>query len=329
MFILLDPELSSDVVHATSPCSDSKLGIRNGYCSDNIRHPRFLLPDSLGEAQAVITRVLGKEPLSERERQLIANANSMGGAHPKMLVEHDGVEWIAKFPKGNNVDQPLIEHASMELARRAGLNVSESIVLRGDIDHILMVRRFDRSGSLRRHAVSARTLLINEGDDSYATIASLIRRYAASDAIAEMQRELFRRMAFNIMIDNTDDHTKNHAFLRDDAGHWELAPAYDIPTQMNGLGIQAIQISPSPNYFNRFDIEHAVAAARLFGMDQDEARHEWDVIAGWVSCWRTVFSDCGVSDADMDYLGDFLDSDELRSHRRNAVKPSASSRPGF
>lgn len=278
---------------------------------------------SLAEAEALIARVIEREPLDDRERQLVASAGSMGGAHPKMLLEADGEDWIAKFPRGSNVDQLLVEHACMELGRRAGLDVASSRVLPGGVDHILLVRRFDRAAGKRIHAVSARTMLATEGGDSYAAMSGVIRRHAAPGRIAPLQRELFRRMAFNIMIDNTDDHSKNHAFLRAQDGSWELSPAFDIPTQMNGLGQQALQISPNPKYLNDFSITHAVAAARYFGLSEEEARHEWNAIAGWVDQWRNVFSDCGVPGTDIDYLGDFLDSPAMAEHRREAVEPQS------
>lgn len=277
--------------------------------------------DSLQEAEALIARVLEREPLSERERQLIASAGSMGGAHPKMLIEGNGEEWIAKFPRGSNVDQLLVEHACMELGRRAGMYVASSRVIPGGIDHILMVRRFDRVGDQRAHAVSARTMLAPEADDSYATIAAIIRRHGVPDCIQSMQRELFRRMAFNIMIDNTDDHTKNHAFLHSEDG-WLLSPAFDIPTQMNGLGQQAIQISSSSKFLNDFSIAHAVAAAPHFGMSKEDARHEWNQMAGWISRWQDIFSECGVAEVDIDYLADILNSPAMREHRREAIEPS-------
>jgi serine/threonine-protein kinase HipA len=277
--------------------------------------------DSLQEAEALIARVLDREPLSERERQLIASAGSMGGAHPKMLIEDDGEQWIAKFPRGSNVDQLLVEHACMELGRRAGLYVASSRVIPGGIDHILMVRRFDRIDNQRVHAVSARTMLAPEADDSYATIASVIRRHGVPDCIQSMQRELFRRMVFNIMIDNTDDHTKNHAFLHARDG-WLLSPAFDIPTQMNGLGQQAIQISSNPKFLNDFSIAHAVAAAAHFGMSKEDARYEWNQMAGWIGRWRDIFSECGVAGVDIDYLGDILDSPAMLEHRREAIDPS-------
>jgi serine/threonine-protein kinase HipA len=286
--------------------------------------PPLLQAGSIQAAEEVIGRVMTREPLTDRERELIASAGTLGGAHPKMLVEEDGAEWIAKFPKGQNVDQLLIEHASMELARRAGLNVAESRVVRGGIDHVLLARRFDRTEDRREHAVSARTLLAREGDDSYATLSGLIRKLAAPGEILNQQRELFGRMAFNIMIDNTDDHTKNHAFLRREDGTWALSPAYDIPVQMNGLGVQAIQISPDPKMLNRFDREHAVAAAAWFGMRLEEALAEWNRVAGHVALWRDVFAEVGVTESDLDYLADFLDSPDKREHRKDATPPSGS-----
>jgi serine/threonine-protein kinase HipA len=90
---------------------------------------------------------------------------------------------------------------------------------------------------------------------------------------------------------------------------------------MNGLGVQAIQISPEPKMLNRFDREHAVAAAAWFGMRPEEALAEWNRIAGHVALWRDVFADVGVTAGDLDYLGDFLDSPEKRAHRKDATPP--------
>lgn len=285
--------------------------------------PPLLQSSSIAEAEEIIQRVMLREPLSDAEREMIASAGSLGGAHPKMLVEHGGSEWIAKFPKGNNVDQLLIEHASMELARRAGLEVADSMVLPGGIDHILLVRRFDRGGNVRHHAASAQTMLLREGGDSYAAISGVIRKRGDAGTIRSQQLELYRRMAFNIMIDNTDDHTKNHAFLRASDGAWVLSPAYDIPTQMNGLGVQAIQISSDPFRVNEFGRDHAVAAAGHFGLTSPQAEEAWNEIAGHVALWKEVFAEVGVTDADIDYLSDFLDSEEMLEHRKNAQTPSS------
>ena len=299
------------------------LGVsRSAEIYDPCPQPPLIQASSLGQAEEIIRRVLERSPLDERERQLIASAGSMGGARPKMLVEHEGCEWVAKFPRGSNIDELLVEHAAMKLARRAGLLVAESRTVLGDIDHVLIVRRFDRDPTGRRHAISGRTALVPEDGGSYAALAGFLGKHAPPDEVRAQQLELFRRMVFNIMTDNTDDHLKNHAFLRSEDGTWALSPAYDIPPQTSGLGLQATQISDNPAWANRFDRDHAMAAASLFGLDPEEARQEWNVMAHHVASWRDVFAGCGVRNADLGYLSDFLDSDTLRVHRDEAMSRS-------
>ena len=292
---------------------------RSAEVYDPCPQPPLIQASSLGQAAEIIRRVLERAPLDESERQLIASAVSMGGARPKMLVEHEGREWIAKFPRGSNIDEMLVEHAAMELAREAGLLVAESHTVPGDIDHVLIVRRFDRDPAGRRHAISGRTALVPEVGGSYAALSGFLGKHAHPDEVRAQQLELFRRMAFNIMTDNTDDHLRNHAFLRSEDGTRALSPAYDIPPQTSGLGLQAMQISDDPAWANRFDRDHAMAAASLFCLDPEEAHLEWNAMAHHVASWRDVFAGCGVRNADLGYLSDFLDSDTLRAHRDEAI----------
>jgi len=266
----------------------------------------LLTTDSLEEAHALIQRIIDKQPLNERERRMLQSGRTMGGAQPKMLVSAEGEEWIAKFPKGDNVDHQLIEHASMILAREIGINAVESHVHRMTTEHVVMTKRFDRRGDRRRHALSAKTLLEQEGSETYATMADVIREWCHPDEIAAQRQELFARMVYNILIDNTDDHTKNHAFIRRDDGYYELAPAYDIPPQMNGMGEQAIPVADGSGS----DFAAAVEHCARFGLDGDEAVAVWRHVADGVSRWKEVFRSVGVLDSDLDYLSDFLDSDE-------------------
>jgi len=122
----------------------------------------LLTADSMEDANDIIQRVLMRQPINARERELL-RTGKMGGAQPKMLVGVDGEEWIAKFPKGDPVDYPLIEHASMVLAGQIGIQVAESRVHRINSGHVVMTKRFDRVGGRRIHALSARTGFICEG----------------------------------------------------------------------------------------------------------------------------------------------------------------------
>lgn len=272
---------------------------------------------SLEEAHALIQRIIDKQPLNERERRMLQSSRSLGGAQPKMLVSIDGEEWIAKFPKGDNVDHQLIEHASMTLAREIGIRAVESRVYPIATEHVVMTKRFDRRSARRVHALSAKTLLEREGTESYATMADVIREWCHPEEVAEQRRELFARMVYNILIDNTDDHTKNHAFLRRDDGYYELAPAYDIPPQMNGLGEQAIPVADGSGSDFGAALEHCAR----FGLTRDEAVETWREVADGVSRWKEVFRSVGVLGSDLDYLSDYLDTEEMLGLRAAADRP--------
>lgn len=272
----------------------------------------LLTPDSMEEAGAIIQRIIDRQPLNELERRMIESGRSMGGAQPKMLVSIAGEEWLAKFPNGSNVDYQLVEHASMVLAREIGIRTVDSRVHAMPPNHVVLTKRFDRDGGRRLHALSARTLLLSEGGESYAAIANVIRERCDPKRVAEQRRELFARMVFNILMDNTDDHTKNHAFILGADGHYEMAPAFDIPPQMNGIGMQAIPVSGGES---SWDVDTAVAHGAKFGLNRDEAVEAWHQVAAGVSRWKEVFSGVGVLGIDIDYLSDFLDSDEKLSLR--------------
>jgi serine/threonine-protein kinase HipA len=194
----------------------------------------------------VVHKVSEREPLSAVERRMLAAGGSFGGAKPKALIDVDGEQWVVKFFNGEPVDVPLIEHASLTLAAQAGITVAETRVLPLAGENALAVRRYDREGTLRIHCISAGTALRaqaiagREPDLGYPALAQLLRRAGVADDgvnLLDMQ-ELFRRMVFNILIDNTDDHEKNHA-LRVVApsrqGRYRLAPAYDVLPTNSGM----------------------------------------------------------------------------------------------
>jgi serine/threonine-protein kinase HipA len=168
--------------------------------------------------------------------ELMLVGTSMGGARPKAVVEDDEGLWIAKFNRNDDKwNSARAEHAMLVLARACGITTAESKVVKvGDRD-VLMVKRFDRertdAGYLRARMLSGLTLLrAEEGHDtrdrwSYVLLAEDLRRVSAvprADAT-----ELFRRMCFNALISNTDDHPRNHALMAMNMD-WKLSPAYDL-----------------------------------------------------------------------------------------------------
>jgi serine/threonine-protein kinase HipA len=164
--------------------------------------------------------------------QLFAPGSSLGGARPKAtFLEVDGTPWIAKFPgREDRFDVGLWEYLAHELARRAGITVPDARSLSlGSEHHTFAVRRFDREAGRRRSYASAMTLLLRSDGDaaSYLDIAQALQDHGDPERIAADLAELYRRIVFNVLVGNRDDHLRNHGFLRANAG-WTIAPAFDM-----------------------------------------------------------------------------------------------------
>ena len=169
---------------------------------------------------------------NQQIQDLLLVGTSMGGARPKAVVEDAGALWIAKFNRQDDRwNSARVEHAMLTLARACGLEAADSkVVLAGGRD-VLMVRRFDRervaAGYTRARMISALTLLRTEDSHrardrwSYVLLAEELRRVSAEPA--RDARELFRRMTFNALISNADDHPRNHAMIAK-ARHRRLSP---------------------------------------------------------------------------------------------------------
>jgi serine/threonine-protein kinase HipA len=169
-------------------------------------------------------------------QELLLLGTSMGGARPKAVVEDDAGLWIAKFGRPDDRwNNPRVEHAMLELARSCGINAARSRIESIGGKDVLLVQRFDRErttrGYVRARMVSGLTLLRAEEAPlqrerwSYVLMAEELRR-----VVAEPKRdaaELFRRICFNALISNSDDHPRNHAFVAFDR-EWRLSPAYDL-----------------------------------------------------------------------------------------------------
>jgi serine/threonine-protein kinase HipA len=166
--------------------------------------------------------------------ELMLIGTSMGGARPKTVVEDDQGLWIAKFNRADDRwNYAKVEHAMLVLARNCGISAAESRVVHAGGKDVLLVHRFDRfkaeNGYARARMISGLTLLQadeNEHDRwSYISLAEEIRRLVANPS--RDAPELFRRMCFNALISNIDDHPRNHALIAKER-EWNISPAYDL-----------------------------------------------------------------------------------------------------
>ena len=263
----------------------------------------------LGELGEVADRIENGVPLTPGLERALFHGSSMGGARPKAVLAKGTQQMIAKFSSVTD-SYPVVkaEFVAMELARRAGLNVSSGgldTVLGRDV---LLVDRFDRTdGGGRKMVVSALTILeLHDADGmagryaTYPDLAFHIRsRFTNPDTTL---RELFARIAFNILVGNTDDHARNHAAFWDGA-QLTLTPAYDICPQ-NRVGEEAAQAMAFGDDGDRLSqVARCVAHSSIFHLTVGEARDIVDnQIAVVTDEWSSVCDQAELSTADRSRL---------------------------
>ncbi|HEX7079772.1 MAG TPA: HipA domain-containing protein [Gammaproteobacteria bacterium] len=239
--------------------------------------------------------------------ELLLLGTSMGGARPKVVVEDDGLLWVAKFNRTDDQwNYARVERAMLELARECGIHSAEAHVVDIGGRDVLLVRRFDReptpSGFTRARMLSALTLL-RTGDShrdrdrwSYPLLVEELRRVSTKPR--EDARELFRRMVFNALISNTDDHPRNHAVLAP-GREWRLSPAYDLtpfPAVSTERRDLALTIGDAGRYANA---ENLLSQCARFMLDRSEAATIIDDLENHVrNRWYTIARREGVSEAD-------------------------------
>ncbi|MCC6778620.1 MAG: type II toxin-antitoxin system HipA family toxin [Hyphomicrobiales bacterium] len=239
-------------------------------------------------------------------RRLLEAGSSLGGARPKAATTHKGVPWIAKFSaKDDTYPVCRIELADMRLAKHCGLDVPDTDFRTIAGRDIYLIQRFDRrveSNKLKRIPfASALTMLealeIAAHRYSYRDLAEAIRRFG-SDPLPDL-RELFRRMAFTILVGNDDDHLRNHAFLFDGRG-WRLSPLYDVVSRPH-VGSNGRLILAVGDRGHEATLANALTAAATFGLEDDEATTLLEDLRARVNArWKAGLVEAKISEVDID-----------------------------
>lgn len=232
--------------------------------------------------------------------------SSMGGARPKVTVSHDGYEWIAKLGRDEDVfDQVRAEHACLNIARTCGLDVSHSELIEVGGKPVLLVKRFDRAGDARLHYLSAYAAIHPERAKpndpesiiSYAKLAEIVRRISSQPK--KDLRELFSRMSLNCLIGNSDDHLKNHGFLRIVRDEYRLSPAFDILPHPEQMSEQALMVG---KYGRRSTVENVLSGCENFGLSHAEAKAIVDSQIKVLSKSHDFFREAGMNERDIRLL---------------------------
>jgi serine/threonine-protein kinase HipA len=242
---------------------------------------------------------------------LLLVGTSMGGARPKAVVEDQGTLWIAKFNRTDDRwNHARVEHAMLVLAQECGLHVALSRVVQAGGRDALLVKRFDRipteTSYARTRMLSALTLLRAEDSHqdrdrwSYVLLAEELRRVSARPE--EDARELFRRMVFNALITNTDDHPRNHAVIAPEH-EWRLSPAYDLtpfPAVSDERRDLALTIGDYGRYANATNL---VSQCARFLLGREDASRIIDELEETVKArWYAVARREGVSEQDCERI---------------------------
>lgn len=279
------------------------------------------VPDliQLADLLSAAARMERDEASEEELRRLLRGGSSLGGARPKAhVVDGSGRLSIAKFPSaGDEWDVMRWEFVALQLARKAGISVPDSTLHEIDGKAVLIVERFDRDEEIRIGYLSAMTMLeATDGDTgSYLDIADTIETHS-TDA-GEDLRQLWRRIAFSVLISNTDDHLRNHGFLRTSTAGWSLSPAFDLNPDPE----------PGPRRLST-TIDYRTDAARLdvlidvaehFRVDNDEARRTIGEVEATTSAWRGVAARAGIGRAEVDLMASAFEHEQADAARALAA----------
>lgn len=254
------------------------------------------LPDLLSLADRAERDVADEEELAI----LLRGGSSLGGARPKVhVLDRDGRVAIAKFPRlsSDEWDVTRWEATTLELARASGIVAPPSRLHEIDSKGVLLVDRFDREGEVRVGYVSAMTMLeaVDGEERSYLDLVEVIEE--ESDRVTEDLHELWRRAAFTILVSNTDNHLRNHGFLRLTSGGWALSPAFDLnPDPEPGPKLLSTAVDGSSS---AADLGLLLENAEFFRLDRNAARGVVAEVSTATSGWREAARRSGLSAAEI------------------------------
>ena len=267
----------------------------------------------LGRLLESTERLLRDEETDEDLQLIFAPGSSLGGARPKAsVIDQHGRLSIAKFPKDS--DEYSIEtweEIALRLADRAGIVTARHELLQVAGKSVLLSRRFDRVDGHRIPFLSAMALLgVKDGQgSSYPEMVDALARHGAQakkDAHA-----LYRRVAFNVLVSNVDDHLHNHGFLRIDKSGWTLSPAYDLNPVPADLKARVLTTNIDLEE-STCSIDLLEASADYFALSLAEARAILKEVATATSSWRTVAREVGATAAEIHRMATAFEHDSLR-----------------
>jgi len=302
---------SAYLVHAGSQRVGA-LDIRSSR--DSSATPGFGTWNNLEYLMEAAQRIDEGLPVPAALEEIFAEGSALGGARPKATVrDEERVLWLAKFPSRRDpLAVPVIETATLRLAAAAGLTVPEVRLIELGSRSVMLIRRFDRYwakagaeiplaedflsaapayglAEKRLGFVSGLTLLgcdeMESPDKSYGDLAQAVRRYCHPRVIRENNRELFERLVFNILVNNDDDHLRNHGFVWDARlPGWRLSPLYDVMPRPSLSPQRRLHLGVGPEG-RVATLDNAFAGREMFTLSAEAAGESiarvWKIVREW------------------------------------------------
>ena len=288
---------------------------------DNGRHgaipPLIFLPRLLAASDNIINETETDDDLN----LLLAPGASLGGARPKAsILDKHGQLLIAKLPRYDDEQNMVLwEAVALNLASMAGIPVPDYQVTYVADRPVLLLRRFDRSAGGRIPYLSAMSLLgaQDHDDHSYLEIIDAIEQHGNESLTTDMA-DLWRRVVFNILISNTDDHLRNHGFLYQKQDGWRLSPAFDLNPVPINAGRHRLTTAIDLDD-NEASLELALSVAWYFRLPLDKARETVHEVAQAVSTWRDVAARLQLSGQEIERMVSAFEHRELHTALSNSV----------
>lgn len=266
----------------------------------------------LGRLLHSTERILRDEETDEDLQMIFAPGSSLGGARPKAsVIDGQGRLAIAKFPKeSDEYSIETWEEIALRLAELAGIATPGHELVQVAGKAVLLSRRFDREGERRIPFLSAMAMLgARDGEGgSYPEIVDALARHGAR--AKQDTHELYRRVAFSVLISNVDDHLRNHGFLRLEKSGWTLSPAYDLNPVPVDLKARVLT--------TRIDLDEGTcstdlleASAGYFALSLKEARSILKQVANATTTWREVAREVGARTAEIERMASAFEHDDL------------------
>lgn len=271
--------------------------------------PLLELPKLLSATE----HVLRDEETDADLKILLAPGGSLGGARPKASVrDKNGQLMIAKFPSVNDhFNTVLWEAVALSLAKNAGINVPSWRLESISNKSIILINRFDRKKNIRIPFISAMSMIGARDNEqrSYLELVDAMRQYGAYPK--ENINELWRRIVFNILITNTDDHLRNHGFLYALSKGWELSPIYDINPTPSEISSRVLTTNITLDD-NTASLEVAFSVIHEFGISIVDAKNIVKEVGRAVIKWQDFANKFGIKKVEIERMSSAFEHEDLR-----------------